>query len=656
MKLDLEKINQLAEEDPEAAADMVRKFRKAMIVLARNDPAWFCQYVLKTRDGGMIRQKPHHHAMHNMVRENQRSVIWTFPECGKDVWVGTKIPTPGGWKIMGDLQKGDKVFDRHGKATNVTFASEVFTDHKCYELSFDDGSTIIAGEDHLWLAHHTLDRHKDPQPLRTVDTKTIAGSIMHGDRRTWALPLAGPAEYPEVELPVHPYVLGAWLGDGDSRRQFITCHEDDRAIFDRCASLIEEPSTEKRMKKAPHLLHSKLGGKQFAKTMRALGVMGDHKDPKRKHIPELYLTASVEQRRELLAGLVDTDGTANKRAIGKVELCFCNKRLAEGTLQLIRSLGFKARMSASDAKIYGVVKGTRYRITFTAHTPVFWLKRKLDLQMSEKSTIGSKCQARYIVSAKEVPTVHTKCISVDSADHSYIASDDYTVTHNTLNIAVGHVLWRLGKDHNRSFGILSNAAQTAANTVAAMKCEIRGTKVLKSDGSWAEVQDLTDWTRVKTLDTNTWQVIDVTARSAFNGHVSCYKIELDNGHIMYVTPNHPLFVDCGEHFSWRQAQDLSVGRKVMCIRDFDIENYTTDEEVPPEAAEMVGYILAGRTLPRTDSLIVRINNRNKHWGDRRETFCNKLGWSINPYDKWTVRVDPYSLSLIHISEPTRPCH
>ncbi len=298
MELDLEKLQQMAEEDPDAAARMVRQYRKAMIVLARNDPAWFCQYVLKTRDGGMIRQKPHHHAMHNMILENQRSVIWTFPECGK-----------------------------------------------------------------------------------------------------------------------------------------------------------------------------------------------------------------------------------------------------------------------------------------------------------------------------------------------------------TLNIAVGHVLWRLGKDHNRSFGILSNAAQTAANTVAAMKCEIRGTKVLKSDGSWAEVQDLTDWTRVKTLDTNTWQVIDVTARSAFNGHVSCYKIELDNGHIMHVTPNHPLFADCGEHFSWRQAQDLSVGRKVMCIRDFDIENYTTDEEVPPEAAEMVGYILAGRTLPRTDSLIVRINNRNKHWGDRRESFCNKLGWTINPYDKWTVRVDPYTSAV-----------
>jgi len=294
MSLDLDVINQLAEEDPEAAADMVRKFRKAMIVLAREDPAWFCQYVLKTRDGGMIRQKPHHHAMHNMVRENQRSVIWTFPEAGK-----------------------------------------------------------------------------------------------------------------------------------------------------------------------------------------------------------------------------------------------------------------------------------------------------------------------------------------------------------TLNIAVGHVLWRLGKDHNRSFGILSNAAQTAANTVAAMKCEVRGTKVLKSDGSWAEVQDLEGWTRVKTLDTRTWQVIDVTARSAFNAHANCYKIELDNGHVMYVTPNHPLFADCGTHFDWRQAQELSAGRRIMCIRDFEIENCTTDEEVPPEAAEMLGYLLAGRTLPRTDSIVVRANNRNAHWDSRRASFCDRMGWSIKPYDKWSQRIDPY---------------
>jgi hypothetical protein len=61
MELDLEAIRQLAEEDPDAAKEMVRKYRKAMIVLARNDPSWFCQYVLKNRDGAAAVESSHQH-------------------------------------------------------------------------------------------------------------------------------------------------------------------------------------------------------------------------------------------------------------------------------------------------------------------------------------------------------------------------------------------------------------------------------------------------------------------------------------------------------------------------------------------------------------------------------------------------------------------
>lgn len=640
MDLDLERLRELAEEDPEAAKEMVRQYRKAMIVLARDNPSWFCQYVLKDRDGGMIRQKAHHHKMHELVRNNLRSAIWTFPACGKDLPIDTLLPTPSGWKCMGDIAVGDEVYSRDGKPTKVTYLSPIFTDHTCYELTFDDGQTVVAGREHQWLAYHTLDRHKPGNPFRTVTTEEIANSVRHGDRNTWSIPLTAPVEYPAADLPIHPYVMGVWLGDGDSQAPNITCHEDDRAIWDRCVSLIDEPSQERLDKRFPHILRSRLGGKLTAKAFRSLGVMGNSYKSKSKYIPEVYLRASIEQRRELLAGLLDTDGSASKRAAGRVEFAVGNEALANGATELIRSLGYKASLTKSAAKLYGVQKGWRYRINFTARDPVFWLKRKLDIQMTPATERYSPTKARYIAAAKIVDTVSTRCIAVENPEHTYLFGKDYTVTHNTTQLAVGHLLWRLGKEPNKSFGILSKSGREASKTIEALKCEARGAKILAADGSWVEVQNLKEWTKVKTFDPATWSYVDVTARSQVNGVVQCYQIKLANGHYMLLTPDHPVFIEDKGGCRWEMAKRVEKHHKLLAIRRFDIENPTSDEDIPPEAAEMLGYLLAGRKVPGTSSIVVRDNNRNEHWKARRAAFFEKAGWTVTQYGKWSLKISP----------------
>jgi hypothetical protein len=99
-------------------------------------------------------------------------IIVAGRQVGKDLAIDTPIPTPNGWKIMADLQVGDKVFDENGDTCDITWVSPIFTDHKCYELTFDDGSKIIAGEDHQWL---TCTEKASEAKIRT--TKEVFSTI-----------------------------------------------------------------------------------------------------------------------------------------------------------------------------------------------------------------------------------------------------------------------------------------------------------------------------------------------------------------------------------------------------------------------------------------------------------------------------------------------
>jgi hypothetical protein len=70
---------------------------------------------------------------------------------GKALAIDTPIPTPTGWKTMGELQIGDEVFDEQGRPCRVTFATDVMHGHECFDVVFSDGSVITADAEHQWL-------------------------------------------------------------------------------------------------------------------------------------------------------------------------------------------------------------------------------------------------------------------------------------------------------------------------------------------------------------------------------------------------------------------------------------------------------------------------------------------------------------------------
>src|SRR5262249_15660739 len=131
----------------------------------------------------------------------------------------TPIPTPHGWRPMGELRVGDEVFGADGYPCRVVAATDAMVGHSCYEVLFADGQSIVADAGHLWLTTTRAARkHRRPATVRT--TAELASSLRAQREYNHQAALADAVRYPEQPLPIDPYVLGFWLGDGTSESEY----------------------------------------------------------------------------------------------------------------------------------------------------------------------------------------------------------------------------------------------------------------------------------------------------------------------------------------------------------------------------------------------------------------------------------------------------
>lgn len=545
--------------------------------LARTDVNVFAEYVLKDERGGPVVQEKHHQEFQAIANENPFSVIIAHSESAKALPLDTELPSPDGWTTMGALQVGDLVFAGSGAVCVVQWVSPVYEGHDVYELEFDDGGTVRADAGHLWQARNLRDRagHRVPQ---TVTTKEIAESIQYDDAHTnWSIPRAGPAQYDRADLPIHPYVFGAWLGDGNSAMPLLTFHEADRFVYDRCKELEPHALEPHRIRKQPHLLRGALGGyspedkDSMAARLAALGVLGKKGS---KFIPGCYLRASVSQRRELLAGLLDTDGYVSAR--GSVVFCQMSERIARGVLELVRSLGFKAHWAEKRAKLRGRDVGAVYKVTFTPHEPVFRLPRKLAAQRIVCPP-GSKATERYIVRATLVESAPTRCIRVSSPDHTFLATRDYTVTHN---------------------------------------CERTGAMIALADGTWAPIESLEREVELLAIapEDNDFRIVKAGPVS-YNGKRVCVQLELDDGRKLCVTEEHPLYTERG----WVRATEL-VPRQKLMVAGTTLSN--RPESIESGDARALGYF---GEITRIGPSVVYLRSRKRTPGLR--DVLESEGWA-----------------------------
>ncbi|HET6562919.1 MAG TPA: replicative DNA helicase [Marmoricola sp.] len=335
-----------------------------------------------------------------------------------------------------------------------------------------------------WAAVNNYNRARNQRSWpEVVTTREIAATLRTGKERraNHAVLNALALEAAPKQLPIPAYVLGAWLGDGHSAESRLTSESSEIPMFIeaegvRCESRggmlyslkIEAPRCEPRScdvcgaefvprhprvstcgrtcgpkNKGAHLerlscpdcgqpysgeamkcneCHRHHGS--FTALLRQVGVLGN------KHIPSDYLRGSMQQRRDLLAGLLDTDGTVVRQS-GSVQLCVTSARLADDAYELIVSLGYRCSRTRKRVRGRSEASSTAHILTFSTCDDVFRLHRKAVLHKETRPSTTVRIGRRYIVEVRPVDSVPVRCVQVDNEDHLYLAGRSMIPTHNS---------------------------------------------------------------------------------------------------------------------------------------------------------------------------------------------------------------------------------
>lgn len=384
---------------------------------------------------------------------------------GKALPLDALVHTPTGWRRMADIEVGTWVSTPDGRSAQV---DGVFPQGELdiFEIEFEDGRIAEACPEHLWEVHHKhwngkykpgVSRAGTAKP-RLLRTREIA-ELLERNKGKFSIRLPAPVEKPTAALTLDPYLVGALLGDGDlTGKSFRFSSADlelvesvDQALAPLGCELHRYGSSapiDYHVRLAPDQTHPGASPGRLRQAIRDLGLEGT--DCFGKFIPEVYKQASVAQRWALVQGLMDTDGTCDRR---KVALTFASSslRLATDFQEVVRSLGGLATLS-SKRPFFRDRDGNRqegqlsYIVAIRHPEPdnFFSLPRKVALASRPyQYAAGLKLGIKSIRFKRRAQAA---CIRIDHPEHLFI-TNEYVVTHNTetlLGFAANALSWGSG--------------------------------------------------------------------------------------------------------------------------------------------------------------------------------------------------------------------
>ena len=369
-------------------------------------------------------------------KENRLGIYVGLAGTGKAMPKDTLIPTPDGEKLLGEIKVGDFVFDRKGHPTKVLGVYDRGV-RRCFELTFSDGRKTRCCDEHIWPCY-TSKKNLKNLTLQEMMEKGIRISAKSGAR--FRMPINGCVEFSEKELPVHPYILGVFLGDGCCKERYLTLSSNDLPVVEKVAKILN--ATAEKLSENNYSWRFMKGGKAIT-TKEVFGDIASWvmRGSNEKAIPAYYLHGSSDQRIALLQGLFDTDGSVSSKSNGLASFSTTSSELYAGVSYLLRSLGLSASTS-SKAVCRGRVKqngtcSTDYVVRTHLKPDQFDVCFSLPRQIEKlKSVFGafkrpSKCTERVaLTDVREIEPCDQVCILVDNPEHLFLAND-FLVTHNT---------------------------------------------------------------------------------------------------------------------------------------------------------------------------------------------------------------------------------
>lgn len=617
------------------------------------------------------------------------------------------------WITLGELEVGDYLFDEQGQPTRVTHLHPIQIPERAYRITFDDGTTVDCGGEHMFVTFNAQERkalnrsqyvasgqfpydwvnweskmdrsrksmrvshalkdeifalHEQGTPIRGIvretgvsrnvvrnylrgitkenpaltttevrpkrrDTDELYLTQKYGKRgdNNHSIPTCFALEYPKVVLPsLHPYILGCYIGDGTRGSGTFTQHPDDAVHLRAKFESLGLKTTTVGAKNA-------FGTKGLLPLLREAGVC------ERKHIPRIYLQGTLDERLELLRGLMDTDGTIARDA-SYCEFSQSNEEIAYQVYELIVSLGMKCSITSRTPKnsFTGLNGKRNWRLRFTPTFQVFSLPRKMSRYRENKTQLLRHKQ-RMIVKVEPITPVPMRCITVDSPNSLYLTGKSLVPTSNTKtggntvdmwvnlhkkgtpplrialvgattsdvnNVMVGgdsgimsnyppesapewhttnrKIFWKYPDGEVKAIAELFSAEEPDRLRGPQFHyawCLVGDTPVLMGDGTTKPLKDVKRGEYVQTRD-GSKEVLEsyLTKKNA-----ELYELLLLDGRVIIGTGEHPVYIS---NTGFVQLQNIKEGDFVLCANPVSnsMEEFITLEETLHIIKHLLNYI------------------------------------------------------------------
>lgn len=335
----------------------------------------------------------------------------------KGLHIMTPIPTIDGWTTMGEIEEGDIVFDMYGEPTEVIATSEV-KHLKCYKITFSNGEEIICDDEHRWVASIGSNAARN---VRKKGWETLTINELYEAKKNGkgvVVPVNPMLNTEKISLPIHPWMLGYWIGNGSRIAGNVSCDVKD---VDYVCNKIKESGygigTIRKDKRSNSVAVGVLG---LIADLKKYGFYGN------KHIPQMYLRSDITDRKMLLQGLLDSDGNLSSNRRARASFATVRFDIAKTVLELVNSLGETAAMCKLHSRGFDT-ETDYYQIQWKPSFNPFGMPRKSVNYIPRKLN-----KYRSIKSIEEIESVPTRCIAVAADSKTYLAGESMIPTHNTV--------------------------------------------------------------------------------------------------------------------------------------------------------------------------------------------------------------------------------
>lgn len=400
---------------------------------------------------------------------------------GKAIPNDTLIPTPKGWRKVGDIKPGDKLFGQDGKETTVIQIHPQPEKKGIWEVEFADGRIARCCEDHLWEYRYDGHRGKEYRVESLKELYERSLKLNNGLKNTpskggyrFHIKINKAVEYPAKELYLPPYTMGALLGDGSFRYNKNNKSLEFSSTDEQILTLIAIDLSSNWQKGKMHTIYAKKNSdNNYSWTFRDKNnpthpfwveeMLKDYPSlwnikSEDKYIPREYLEGSIIQRKELFKGLMDTDGSIDEK--GRTSFATISPTLRDDFIELCHSLGYITSYTIDKREKY--TTGECYRIHVQAPKEekrhFFRLERKFKIA---KAYVDSNKKEEYkdhlaiVDIRKTTKKTDMTCFTVDNDNHLFLMND-FIVTHNTRSMIADACYIACNRIYDDTFGWINN--------------------------------------------------------------------------------------------------------------------------------------------------------------------------------------------------------